>query len=109
MPVYEEMRITYHQIKDGLGERRAYEQFGERIQLQAYRRFATLLVQNLRKGTTGLSKLLEKELQDAFDAQESYAKKRGEELQTKLLLPMMLMLGLVIVIIMIPAIASFQM
>lgn len=109
MPVYEEMRITYHQIKDGLGERRAYEQFGERLQLQPYRRFATLLVQNLRKGTAGLNQLLEKEMQDAFDAQESSAKKRGEELQTKLLLPMMLMLGLVIVMIMIPAIASFQM
>lgn len=108
LPVYEEMRITYHQMKDGLGERIAYEQFGERLGLQVYRRLATLLVQNLRKGTAGLSKLLEKEMADAFDAQESFAKKRGEELQTKLLLPMMLMLGLVIVIIMIPAIASFQ-
>ena len=108
IPVYEEMRITYHQMKDGLGERMAYEQFGERIGLQAYRRLATLLVQNLRKGTAGLSRLLEKEMQHAFEAQENDAKKRGEELQTKLLLPMMLMLALVIVIIMIPAIASFQ-
>ena len=57
----------------------------------------------------GLSKLLEKEMQDAFEEQENFAKKKGEELQTKLLLPMMLMLGLVIVIIMIPAIANFQM
>lgn len=108
VPVYEEMRITYHQIRDGMGERLAYEQFGERIGLQVYRHLATLLVQNLRKGTAGLSKLLEKEMQAAFDAQENDAKKRGEELQTKLLLPMMLMLALVIVIIMIPAIASFQ-
>lgn len=107
-PVYEEMRITYHQMKDGLGERGAYEQFGQRINLQMYRKFATLLVQNLRKGTAGLSRLLEKEVQEAFAAQESSAKKRGEELETKLLLPMMLMLGLVIVIIMIPAVVSFQ-
>lgn len=109
LPVYEEMRITYHQMKDGIGERLAYEQFGERLQLQVYRRLATLLVQNLRKGTAGLSKLLEREMQDALDAQENFTKKRGEELQTKLLLPMMLMLGLVIVIIMIPAVANFQM
>lgn len=108
VPVYEEMRITYHQMKDGLSERVAYEQFGERIRLLVYRRLATLLVQNLRKGTAGLSRLLEKEMQNALEEQESEAKKRGEELQTKLLLPMMLMLGLVIVIIMIPAIASFQ-
>lgn len=109
LPVYEEMRTTYHQIKDGIGERLAYEQFGERLQLQVYRRLATLLVQNLRKGTAGLSKLLEREMEDALDTQENFTKKRGEELQTKLLLPMMLMLGLVIVIIMIPAIANFQM
>jgi hypothetical protein len=108
MPVYEEMGITYRQIKDGIGERLAYEQFGERLQLPVYRRFATLLVQNLRKGTVGLAALLEKEMQEAFDARESNAKKRGEELQTKLLLPMMLMLGLVIVIIMIPAVSSFS-
>ena len=76
--------------------------------MQVYRKFATLLVQNLRKGTAGLSRLLETEVQEAFAAQESLAKKRGEELETKLLLPMMLMLGLVIVMIMIPAIASFQ-
>ncbi len=107
-PLYEEMRITYHQIKDGIGERSAYEQFGQRLNLQAYRKFAALLVQNLRKGTAGLSRLLEKEAQEALTTQESYAKKRGEELETKLLLPMMLMLGLVIVIIMIPAVASFQ-
>lgn len=108
LPVYEEMQITYHQIKDGVGERLAYEQFGERIGLQIYRRLATMLVQNLRKGTAGLNRLLEKEMQNAFDEQENIAKKKGEELQTKLLLPMMLMLGLVIVIIMIPAIANFQ-
>ena len=107
-PVYEEMCTTYHQMRDGVSERIAYEQFGERIQLSVYRRFSTLLVQNLRKGTAGLSKLLEKEMQEALHAQESNRKKRGEELQTKLLLPMMLMLALVVVIIMIPALASFQ-
>lgn len=107
-PVYDEMCVTYHQIRDGLGERLAYEQFGERLQLTVYRRFSTLLVQNLRKGTAGLSSLLEKEMEQAFDEQQSLAKKRGEELQTKLLLPMMLMLGLVIVIIMIPALMSFE-
>ncbi len=108
MPVYEEMLVTYRQIQDGMGERRAYEEFGERLGLQPYRRLATLLVQNLRKGTRGLSRLMEKEMQSAYDEQAGSAKKRGEELQTKLLLPMMLMLALVIVIIMIPAMASFQ-
>lgn len=108
-PVYEEMSITYHQIHDGMGERAAYEEFGNRIQIQNYRKFAALLTQNLRKGTAGLSKLLDKEVEEAAREQETMLKKRGEELETKLLLPMMLMLGLVIVIILIPAVTSFHM
>lgn len=104
---YEEMETTYNQIKDGMSERQAYEQFGERVGVSEYRKLASLLAQNLRKGTAGLSQILEEESIDAYSRQESIVKKKGEEMSTKLLLPMMLMLGLVIVIIVIPAIMNF--
>lgn len=104
---YEEMETTYNQIKDGMSERQAYEQFGERVGVSEYRKLASLLAQNLRKGTAGLSRILEEESIDAYSRQESIVKKKGEEMSTKLLLPMMLMLGLVIVIIVIPAIFNF--
>ena len=106
--VYEEMAVTWRQMKDGVGERDAYEQFGQRIGLQCYRKFANLLTQNLRKGTAGLSALLEKEVETAFADQESMIKKRGEELETKLLGPMLVMLLLVMVLILIPATSGFQ-
>ena len=50
-PLYEEMLITCHEIESGVGEARAYERFGERCGLHRYRKFCSLLVQNLRKGT----------------------------------------------------------
>ena len=47
-------------------------------------------------------------MENAFADQESMIKKRGEELETKLLGPMLVMLLLVMVLILIPATSGFQ-
>lgn len=107
--VYQEMLITYHEMKDGVGEQRAYLRFGERCYLQPYRKFASLLTQNLRKGQRELATLLENEVTEAFEIRKNHAKKAGEEAGTKLLLPMMIMLLLVMVVILVPACMTFQM
>ena len=107
-PLYEEMLITCHEIESGVGEARAYERFGERCGLHRYRKFCSLLVQNLRKGTRGLVQLLEEEVSDAFEERKNLAKKSGEEAGTKMLFPMMMMFGIIIVIIMVPAFLSLQ-
>lgn len=107
-PLYEEMLITCHEIESGVGEARAYERFGERCGLHRYRKFCSLLVQNLRKGTRGLVQLLEQEVSDAFEERKNLAKKSGEEAGTKMLFPMMMMFGIIIVIIMVPAFLSLQ-
>ena len=107
-PLYEVMLITCHEIESGVGEARAYERFGERCGLHRYRKFCSLLVQNLRKGTRGLVQLLEQEVSDAFEERKNLAKKSGEEAGTKMLFPMMMMFGIIIVIIMVPAFLSLQ-
>lgn len=107
-PLYEEMLITCHEIESGVGEARAYERFGERCGLHRYRKFCSLLAQNLRKGTRGLVQLLEQEVSDAFEERKNLAKKSGEEAGTKMLFPMMMMFGIIIVIIMVPAFLSLQ-
>ena len=97
-----------YEIESGVGEARAYERFGERCGLHRYRKFCSLLVQNLRKGTRGLVQLLEQEVSDAFEERKNLAKKSGEEAGTKMLFPMMMMFGIIIVIIMVPAFLSLQ-
>ena len=66
------------------------------------------MTQNLRKGTRGLGLLLEQEAADAFEERKNLAKKYGEEAGTKLLLPMMIMFGIVVAVIMVPAMMSMQ-
>ena len=104
--VYEEMLITCHEIRDGLSEGKAYEQFGHRCGLPRYIRLGSVLSQNLRKGSKGLTELLEQEALSASRERQSQARKLGEKAGTKLLLPMVMMLCIVFVILVVPAFMS---
>lgn len=101
--LYEQMQITWRQMQEGIGEKSAYEQFGERCGLSLYRRFSLMLIQNLQKGTAGLVQALETEADRAFEERKNMARRLGEEAGTKLLLPMMIMLFVVIIILVVPA------
>lgn len=105
---YEEMKQTVFEMDSGISEAESYERFGRRCNVQQYMKLGTLLSQNLRKGTKGLSQILKIEAIQAFEERKAYAKRLGEEAGTKLLFPMFLMLGIVLVIIIVPAFMSIQ-
>lgn len=106
--LYEELLITNYEIQDGESERRAYQKFGERTGLSCYHRLVRILIQNLQTGNRGLCEVLSQEAQVAFEERKALARKLGEEAGTKMLLPLVLMLGIVIAIIMVPAMQSFS-
>lgn len=105
--VYEEMQITCREMKSGIAETRAYENFGKRCQESVYIKFGSMLAQNLKKGSKGLIQLLENEAHMSLEERRAMVKKMGEEAGTKLLFPMLLMLIVVLVILMVPALMSF--
>lgn len=105
--LYEELLVTNYEIQDGESERRAYQKFGERTGLSCYHRLVRILIQNLQTGNRGLCELLGQEAAVALEERKALAKKLGEEAGTKMLLPLIMMLGIVIAIIMVPALQSF--
>lgn len=105
--VYEEVCITCLEMQSGISEAQAYERFGKRCQLPEYIRLGTVLSQNLKKGSKGLIGMLEREAETAMNERKNYARKIGEQAGTKLLLPMILMLGIVLTILMVPAFMAF--
>lgn len=104
---YEEMLFTYFELERGIPEGRAYAAFGRRCRLHGYRKLGSLLEQNLKKGTAGLLSLLKEETWQAFEDRRAFAVKLAQEAGTRLLLPMILLLGVVLVICIAPAIMSF--
>lgn len=105
---FEEMKLANTKIKSGVSENIAYREFGKRCSLQPYLKLAGLLEQNLIKGNKELKILLEGEVREAFENRKNLAKIKGEEAGTKLLFPMVIMLGIVIIIIVVPAFMSMN-
>lgn len=71
---YEELCYTWNEMQDGVGERKAYENFGKRCGFWQYKKLASLLTQNLRKGSSELSELLSKEAELAMEQRKNLAK-----------------------------------
>ena len=101
--VYEEMEIALGEMENGRPESQAVSRFGERCQLNEYRRLSSILGQNRHTGMKNLQELLAQEMDTAWEQQKQAAKRLGEEAGTKLLLPLFLMLLVVMVLVMVPA------
>lgn len=104
---YEEMITACHEMDSGISETGAYERFAARCNQVKYKTLATLMVQNLQRGSRRLLEMLEREAVEAFEDRKRHARVLGEAAATKLLVPMVLMLMVVLAIVMIPAGLSF--
>ncbi len=106
--VYEEVQLLIYELDNHVLEDKAYENFGKRCKVSYYVKFAGILSQNMKKGSSEFIQTLENEVRESFDIRKSLAKQLGEEAGTKLLLPMILMLLVVMVLILLPAFIKFQ-
>lgn len=106
-PIYERIVRMNRRLSEGENERAAYRQFAEETQVMCYHRLMRILLGNLEKGSRGVSQFLEQESHQAYEQRIAQAKKLGEEASTKMLLPLMLMMLIVMAIVTIPAMISF--
>ena len=104
---YEEMAKSLARLKTGTQENVVYKEFGRSCLLRQYMKLASLLEQNRKSGISTLSTLLGMESQSAWEERLNIAKREGEELNTKLLLPLFMMLLIVMMMIIVPALLIF--
>ena len=102
-----ELEIAVRELENGISEQRVIERFADRCGIPCYIKLSVLLNQNIRKGNNNLQKQLREEVKKAFEERKILAGKYAQEAGTKLLLPMVLMLIVVMIMIMYPAFVSF--
>ena len=107
LPLYEEMLYACNQLQAGISESRAYEMWAARTGLQDCARLSAMLVQNLKKGNAALLSRLKEEGDKALQEDLNLRRKKGEEAGTRLLVPMIIMMAIVMVLVMVPAFQSF--
>ena len=106
-PAYEEMKWAIRQMQKGNSELDVYENFGRRVGLVHYKKLMALFISDKRRGSRNLLEAMNEEMMQAWEEKRRKAKQQGEQVGTKLLIPMMGMLMVVFVIIIVPAFLSF--
>ena len=106
-PAYEEMKWAIRQMQKGNSELDVYENFGRRVGLVHYKKLMALFISDKRRGSRNLLEAMNEEMIQAWEEKRRKAKQQGEQVGTKLLIPMMGMLMVVFVIIVVPAFLAF--
>jgi len=105
---YELWKKLSYEMRDGVREADAIMCFGKESGRKEYKKLALLLEQNRRQGSQHMIQQLEQENLIAFEMRKNQVKREGEEASVKLLFPMMGMLGIVIVILILPAMMTMK-
>lgn len=105
-PLYQELRTMVIQFRRNTPESEIYLSFGRRVNLKPYTKLVSLIEQNRMNGARNLRAMLELEMEDAFEQRKTTARRLGEEAGTKLLLPLFIMLGIVMIIVIVPAMSA---
>ena len=105
---YEEVMYVCRKIQGGAGVTEGLEILSQRCAVAPFRKLCMILMQNMKKGSGELIALLHHEAAGAFEVRKNSARKMGEEAGTKLLFPMIMSLGVVIIILIVPAWMTFQ-
>ena len=106
--VYEEMIVTANEMSQGVAEVAAYENFGRRCQTSSYLKFSSILIASVKTGAKGMGRMLTDAGEEAMLIRRENARRLGEEAGTKLLFPMIILMGVVMCMIMVPAFMTME-
>lgn len=107
-PLYIELGAAILDIKSGVPEYKAFEEFAQRCHVPVITRFVSVALQNIRKGNDELVPVFRLFASECWEMRKSTARKFGEEASTKLLFPMMLMLTAILLIVGMPAVLALR-
>lgn len=104
--LFELWSVFYHEVCDGVRMQEALRHFSEASGIKECKKLALLLQQNEAQGSAQTMHMMEQEAQMAIELHRNAARSAGEEASVRLLFPMMGMLGIVIVILIVPALMT---
>ena len=100
--LYKEMQNTSLEIENGVMEADAYRNFADRCNVKEIRKFASLIIQNLKKGNEELAYFLKDLSDEMWEVKKNEVKQKGEKANSRILLPMMLIFIGILLMILVP-------
>ena len=100
--IYEEMRNAVSEMNNGVSEFDAIMNFANRCNVDKITKFSSTMVQNLSKGNKELAEFLRQFSNEAWVEKKQYARQKGEEAASKLLIPITLMFVGILLMVVVP-------
>ena len=94
-------------MANGMPESAALRNLAENAPVREYRTMGLLLLGGVRKGTDEAVRLLAMSEAEAFEERRKAARILGEEAETKMIFPMLLLMGVVFALLLVPAVGVF--
>lgn len=94
-------------MANGMPESAALRNLAENAPVREYRTMGLLLLGGVRKGTDEAVRLLAMSEAEAFEERRKAARVLGEEAETKMIFPMLLLMGVVFALLLVPAVGVF--
>lgn len=104
--LYQEMRNAVIDMKNGVSEIDAYLAFGNRCGEPIVKKFVSMLVQNLSKGNRELVDFLKAETTICWEEKKHLVKRKGEEANNAMMLPLSMIMVGVFVMILVPIVSK---
>ena len=106
--LYQEMKNTAIELSNGIQEIEAYKAFGERCSIKSLRKFSTMMIQNLQKGSSEVVVFLRDMSNEAWEEKKHEVKRKGEKASSKLIMPIGLIFLGVLILIIVPMFSSLK-
>ena len=104
--LYREMRKTSEDIRNGIPEGESFELFADRCRNKEISKFVSALLQNIKKGSAGLSEILQFTAAEQWEEKKNYVRKKASAAEQKLLVPMLMIFAAIIMMIIVPVFAN---
>ena len=100
--LYREMAAASSEMQNGISEPVAYQNFADRCGLKEMRKFASMVTQSMAKGSGDLSFFLKDMSDEMWEMKKNMVKRKSEQANSKLLLPIVLIFVGILIMIMAP-------
>lgn len=107
-PFYQALRVAVNKMENGATDEEALDVLVTRCNMPVVRRLVSILLQNMQRGGTDVLIALREIGAELWSNRKAAARQTAEEVSTKMLFPMMLMLLAVILLVAAPAVMSMN-
>lgn len=100
--LYQELKVLMEEINNGVPEYEALASLADRCGVDSVRKFSSLIIQNVRKGSGELAMVLMELSSEVWRNRVSNVKEEGEKASAKLMIPVMIIFAGILVMVVVP-------